>query len=229
MSKHSCDNRGSMVPREQGKRRTRQALLNAALTLTTGGRSMAGLSLREVTRAAGVSPAAFYRHFRDLDELALAVVDDACLSLRRMTREIRRATPTADRAVQDSVRDIVGFLQAETKTLEFLGRERVGGSPRVRRAIANEFSYFVGELANDLRTLPALAHLPDEDTRLVAGLLVSVVVNFITDVLDTPSEAARRSLQFRAIKELRLILVGARHWDPRRGSRVTAAWTYKAR
>src|SRR5690554_3445393 len=55
------------APRTPGSRhvdkaRTRRALLDGALELLTD-RSLDNLGIREVTRAAGVAPAAFYRHF----------------------------------------------------------------------------------------------------------------------------------------------------------------------
>ena len=39
-------------------------------------RSFASLSLREVAREAGIAPTSFYRHFRDVDELGLTMVDE---------------------------------------------------------------------------------------------------------------------------------------------------------
>jgi len=54
-----------LLTREARKRRTREALMEAALRLMSEGRSFTGLGLREVTREAGVVPTAFYRHFRD--------------------------------------------------------------------------------------------------------------------------------------------------------------------
>ena len=58
-----------MSIREERKQQSRQALLNAALQLSTSGRSFARISLREVTRQVGLVPTAFYRHFNDLDFL----------------------------------------------------------------------------------------------------------------------------------------------------------------
>ena len=57
-----------MSIREERKQQSRQALLNAALQLSTSGRSFARISLREVTRQVGLVPTAFYRHFDDLDD-----------------------------------------------------------------------------------------------------------------------------------------------------------------
>jgi AcrR family transcriptional regulator len=208
-----------MVTRAVNKQHTRQRLIDAALTLTQGGRSLASLALREVTRQAGVSPTAFYRHFRDLSELGLSIVDDTCLSLRRMLREVRRATPRPDIAVKGSVANIFTFLTQHHSAVEFVVRERVGGPTHVRQAIAHEIRYFVGELAHDLRPLPSLAKLSDADLQLVASLLVNTVITAITEAVDAapPTDVARAAIGQRAVQQLRMILVGARHWDPARG------------
>ena len=50
------------------KERTRADLLHAALLLLKDN-SFGSLSLREVTREAGVVPTAFYRHFSSMEEL----------------------------------------------------------------------------------------------------------------------------------------------------------------
>ncbi|MFA9204327.1 MAG: hypothetical protein ACEQSD_10050, partial [Flavobacteriales bacterium] len=54
-----------MSLRDERKQQTRQALLDAALGLSTAGRSFSIISLREVAREAGLVPTAFYRHFVD--------------------------------------------------------------------------------------------------------------------------------------------------------------------
>ncbi|WP_241544185.1 TetR family transcriptional regulator, partial [Xanthomonas translucens] len=61
---------------------SREDLLAAALKLIGPHRSVSTLSLREVTREAGIAPNSFYRQFRDMDELAVALIDLAGSSLR---------------------------------------------------------------------------------------------------------------------------------------------------
>ncbi len=64
----------------------RPALIRAALDLSrTGGPE--ALRLREITRAAGVSPNAAYRHFEDLDALVLAAAQVAQDRLAAAMRE----------------------------------------------------------------------------------------------------------------------------------------------
>ena len=60
---------------------SREDLLAAALRLIGPHRSVSSLSLREVAREAGIAPNSFYRQFRDIDELAVALIDLAGQSL----------------------------------------------------------------------------------------------------------------------------------------------------
>ena len=92
-----------MAIRDEKKQQTRQALLEAAIDQVAGGRSFASLSLREVTRDAGVVPASFYRHFRDMDELGLALVDETCQQLRRLIRAARTTQAPGDNMLAASV------------------------------------------------------------------------------------------------------------------------------
>src|ERR1700758_4087926 len=84
--------RDARLTREEHKEMTRQALLKAALRLL-GQNSFDSISLREVTREAGISPTAFYRHFDDMEELGLVLVEESFAGLRGMLRPFR---PRAD-------------------------------------------------------------------------------------------------------------------------------------
>ncbi len=68
--------------REERKEATRRAINAAALKLLDE-RSFSGLSLREVTREAGIVPAAFYRHFESMDALGLVLIDESIPHLAR--------------------------------------------------------------------------------------------------------------------------------------------------
>lgn len=70
----------------------RRALIEEGLQLArTGG--PAAVSLREVTRAVGVSPNAAYRHFTDREHLVRAVAAEAQLALARAIGERVEQTP----------------------------------------------------------------------------------------------------------------------------------------
>ena len=86
--------------REERKEATRRAIVDAALHLLAE-RGFSALSLREVTREAGIVPAAFYRHFESMETLGLVLIDESFRSLRDMLRGARartgRSTPVRRR------------------------------------------------------------------------------------------------------------------------------------
>ena len=72
------------------KEKTRRALIDAAFNQLSAEKSFSNLSLREVAREAGIAPTSFYRHFSDMDELGLEMVDEAGLTLRQLMRQARK-------------------------------------------------------------------------------------------------------------------------------------------
>ena len=206
--------------RDERKQLTRQALLDAALTvsLRTG---FAAVSLREVTREAGVVPTAFYRHFQSLDQLALALVDDVCLRLRQIMREARTAARSSpDLAIRDSVRGYLMYVRTNARAFEFLVRERSGGSRVLREAIGREILYFVRELADDLRLLAPFAAYSRDDLEMIADLVVNAVMSLTLDVQSVPEGQTERARELtrRGVKQLRLIFLGAAMWKPELGA-----------
>lgn len=215
------DTRRLLTQRDERKLQTRKALIEAALELARQGGSLASISLREVAREAGVVPTAFYRHFRDMDELGLALVDDVCLRLRKVIREARAsAQDSRDVAIQSSVRGFVAYVLANEHAFEFLIRERFGARRVVRQAVAREIRYFTDELASDLRAAPPFSTMPGDDVEMIADLVVHTVVNLSADLLELPGgqRVREHELTARAIKQLRLIFLGASQWRPERGA-----------
>lgn len=198
--------------------------MEAALLLMAEGRSFGSLGLREVTRAAGVVPTAFYRHFRDLEELGLALVEESGLTLRRLLREARRGDlPTSD-LIRNSVRRYVDYLDSHRLQLSFLAGERLGGTPAIRGAIRNEVMHFSAELATDLRAIGLLPQLSAMMLDRVCTLVVNTMLNAAGDLLDrTPGASAQRSeLEAALVDQLRLIFLGASVWRSDRSPDASA-------
>ena len=84
-----------MGVRAQQKEKTRRSLVEAAFSQLSAERSFASLSLREVAREAGIAPTSFYRHFRDVDELGLTMVDESGLMLRQLIARRVSVSPKA--------------------------------------------------------------------------------------------------------------------------------------
>ncbi|KFN43942.1 hypothetical protein N789_08310 [Arenimonas oryziterrae DSM 21050 = YC6267] len=200
--------------RIERKERTRQRLIEAALALLGEGRGYTSLSLREITRAAGVVPAAFYRHFRDLDELGLALVEMGGVTLRRLLREARRdGIPPTD-MLRGSVLIYKRFVEERPLVFRFIASERGGGSPVIRAAIRTEESHFASEMAQDLRALGTLPDLSSASLQMICGLVVATMLNAASDILDLPpgQPTPEHELVENFVRQLRLVFLGARHW-----------------
>lgn len=196
------------------KQMTRERLLDAALTLMSGGNSFPSLSLREVTREAGVVPTAFYRHFRDMDELGLALVEECGLTLRRLLREVRKAgVPTTD-IIRHSVAIYLQYVRANPRHFRTAASERHGGSPTMRQAIRNEVGHFVREMAQDLRLIGYRADLPTDALEMICSLVVNTMLNAASDILDLPADQPQltRELEENFISQIRLVFLGAEQW-----------------
>ncbi len=85
------------------KEKTRRALIDAAFNQLSAEKSFSNLSLREVAREAGIAPTSFYRHFSDMDELGLEMVDEAGLTLRQLMRQARKRIDAGGSVIRVSV------------------------------------------------------------------------------------------------------------------------------
>src|ERR1044072_4348645 len=97
--------------RQAQKQKTRQAFLDAALELLEE-QSLSSLGLREVTRAVGVAPTAFYRHFRSIADLGAALVEEALGSLHPMIRTTVSAADDHAQRIKRAIELIAGHVDA---------------------------------------------------------------------------------------------------------------------
>ncbi|MDR3418221.1 MAG: HTH-type transcriptional repressor FabR [Nevskia sp.] len=207
--------RQNLGSRSQRKQLTRDALLEAALRLMKEGRGFTGLSLREVTREAGVVPTAFYRHFRDMDELGLALVEECGMTLRRLLRETRRAgVPLFTDMIRRSVLVYKRYVEDNRLQFLFISSERDGGSPVIREAIRREVAHFTNEMAQDLRSLNAFPGLSMATLEMICGLVVNGMLSTAADILDLPPRRPEldQELVEDSVRRLRVIFLGALQW-----------------
>lgn len=197
-----------MSARAEQKLKTRRALMDAALRQLSADRGFGSLSLREVAREAGIAPTSFYRHFAELDELGLALVDEGGVALRQLMRQARKRIARNGSAINTSVDTFMEYLNNNANLFRLMLRERTGVSKTFRTAIQAEIDHFVTELADDLRRFAEEQRKPLSDARLVAEAMVTLVFNHGAEALDaTPRE--KEELKTKLKTELRMILLGA--------------------
>lgn len=208
-----------MVSQVDRKLRTRKALMDGALELVGEGKHYAGVSLREVAKRAGVAPNAFYRHFNDLDELGLVLVDEFGLLLRQLMRQARMQGLAADRMISDSVDFYIEHVKQQPMLFRFMAQTLTGGSPAMRQAIRNELGYFAKEMVVDLERLGILTQISPSDMDMLGHLVINTVSSSTTEVLDLPegSEKLVSTIRDRTVKQIRMIFLGASAWDTQSG------------
>ena len=204
-----------MVSQVDRKLITRKALMDSALALVAEGNHYSSLSIREVAKRAGVVPNAFYRHFKDLDELGLALADQLGLLLRQIMRQARLQGLAADSMISDSVDFYIEYVQKDPALFRFMAQSITGGSPAMREAMRNELGHFAKEMVMDMNRLGILTHISGIDMDMLGHLVVQTVFGTTTEILDLPESSANMiaAIHERTIKQVRLIFLGASAWD----------------
>lgn len=219
-----------MSIRDERKQQSRQALLEAALTLSTSGRSFSTISLREVAREAGLVPTAFYRHFQDMDELGSDLVDQVAIGLHHLLRSLREGfemkTPSTTRL---SIERFFNAIDQSPRHWLFLIGERWGGSPVVRDAIAREIRFFIDDLAEDMKKLPAFQHVGiSQDLQVMSSILINLSFSWGMTWLNLPEknnaasiDEQREQLIHSTTKQAQLMFRGISNWKSDSASSVS--------
>lgn len=188
---------------------TRQDLIDAALRLIGPHRSVSSLSLREVAREAGIAPNSFYRQFRDIDELAVALIDLAGQSLRKIVGAARHRATTDQSIVRGSLEAFMEQLRADDALLHVLLREGTVGSDAFKRAVDRELTFFEEELRGDLVRLSSAANATLHRPDLVARAITRLVFAMGATAMDSPPGRDGVLIDEMATM-VRMILAGAR-------------------
>ena len=200
----------------------KQKLIDAALELAASTRSLASLGLREVTRYAGLAPNAFYRHFRNFDELGLEVIDLLGDKLRRGLRERRlnwrnrHAAPVHlfDQEKFAGLKEIIG--QSVGLVLEFVLeyqvaytvgiRELHGTSPLLRGAMEHLLEQFAADMAEDVQAMLATPGVDPATLQEISHEVIRQMSFFSMDYLRHP--ARRNEIRQRAERFITRLFAG---------------------
>ncbi|MFG2467569.1 TetR family transcriptional regulator [Streptomyces canus] len=199
--------------RQAQKQKTRQALLDAALALLEE-QSLSSLGLREVTRAVGVAPTAFYRHFRSIADLGAALVEEALGSLHPMIRTTVSAADDHAQRIKRAIELIAGHVDAYPAHVRFIARERHGGVQPVREAIRDQLARFGQEVKDELAKDPVSEGWSEDDLLMLANLYVDqmlITASLFLEALEASPEERERVCHV-AERQLRLISIGREHW-----------------
>ncbi|WP_297821735.1 HTH-type transcriptional repressor FabR [uncultured Paraglaciecola sp.] len=191
--------------RQEQKLRTRRSIIEAAFLLLDEQRSLSSISLREVAREAGIAPTSFYRHFKDIDELGLTLVDEAGLALRQLMRQARVRIASGGGVINTSVDTFMEFITANNNVFRLLLREHTGTSMAFRAAVLREIKHFNVELTDYTISNTGL---PYNIANLQAEAMVKLVFSAGAEALDA-SDEQKANVAERVKLQLRFVVNGA--------------------
>lgn len=132
----------------------REALVAAALDLIAA-KGPAGFSFAEAARAAGVSPAAPYRHFRDRDDLIAEVAKRGFdLFADRLEQALQEGGPSPLRAFEAVGAAYLDFARTERPYFVAMFRSGTPASPEVAGAGERAFAVLRRACEGLVRHLP---------------------------------------------------------------------------
>lgn len=197
--------------RQLGRKATisREDIIAAALRLVGPHRSISSLSLREITREAGIAPNSFYRHFKSPEELAIHVIELSGSTLREVIGQARiKAQELNKGIVRMSVETFIEQLYTDGNYLPLLLREGVVGSDKFKETVRQQLAYFEQELTEDLIEIAARGHSKPIEPRLIARAITRLVFTMGADALDRP-QAEHRQLIEEMVVMIKMLITGA--------------------
>ena len=197
--------------REQQKQETRQNIINAAFACLDAEKSLSSLSLREIARNAGIAPTSFYRHFKDVNDLGMTLVDEAGLTLRQLMRSARRRITKDSNAIDSSVDTFMEFINENKNIFRVLLREHTGTSAEFRSAVRREIQHFIKELSDYIMHRQ---HISQQLADLQSEAMVMIVFSAGAQALD-----AQPNQQFviaeKVKYQLMFVQLGVRQFKPK--------------
>ena len=188
---------------------SREDIIEATLRLVGPNRSISSLSLREITREAGIAPNSFYRHFKSTEELAICVIELAGSTLRNVIGQARfRAQELNKGIVRMSVETFIEQLTSDGHYLPILLREGVVGSDRFKDAVREQLAFFEQELTDDLVAIAVRTSNPPPHPELIARAITRLVFAMGADALELPTQEHQKMMGEMVIM-IKMLVTGA--------------------
>ncbi|MFI3256188.1 MAG: HTH-type transcriptional repressor FabR [Psittacicella sp.] len=191
--------------RDQKRELTRKAIIAAGFNQLSAEKGFSNISLRGVTKQAKISPASFYHHFSDMNELGLVMVDEAGLILRQLLRQARKRIIKGGNTILISVHLFFEFIKNNPNTFRLLLRESSGTSQEFRAAVAREIKHFIEELAEYMTDVSKYSFSYAYE---VSEGMVILAFSSGASILDLNLKDSLK-LQKRLIRQLFMIIKGA--------------------
>jgi len=203
------------------KEKTSLALIEAALEHCSK-EGYASLSLRSVARKANIAPTSFYRHFRDIDELGVAMIDkgsDILLTWLVQTLDKMVWQPLKEYTLDERMTSIekitipfvdsfIHLMETHPFLLGLFFQERTGSSEPLRTSIAKTEKKMIDTLSDHLTTITLIHNSGFENTSLIAKTMIRIASADGLELL-IQSNNNREEVIHQLIQKLNFLLLGA--------------------
>ncbi len=199
--------RSSLAARELPEAGGRERLIAAGLKLAAEKRSLNALGVRELGRMAGLNPNTFYRHFKTLEELSVAIIDEFAQDLAPALRAIRLSGEPPETIPRRTVEYVFEYARQHPEAFIIGVRELHGSSGLLQQALRARLKVIAGEMAEDVL---AIDLVPGVTAELLAELAEPIVEQVFHRTLDYLEEPKRRAdLVRRTAHFIDALIVGA--------------------
>ncbi|WP_370263953.1 TetR family transcriptional regulator [Limnobacter sp.] len=187
----------------------RQRLIDAALNLSYHRRSFSSLGIREITREAGLSAPAFYRHFEDLADLGTAVILEVEKAVIEAFTEVRiRTAQEADLDIRPMlVKRFFDWAVDNPKPVVVGASEAFGSLERMREGLKKTIRAISLDICSDPRISRLLPGLPKDEMIEVLEVLAQNILFMAVDYIEHPDQ--RDALFEKALRIVAVIFAGA--------------------
>ena len=137
-------------------------------------------------------------------------MDEVGLSLRQLLRQTRRERSPMPRwdAIVLSVDTYLDYIRNNRSLFQLLLGERMGGTPKFRKALHAELERFKDELASDLTELQKQYGPPLKEPRMTAEVIVSIFFVVGAEALDLEKKDYAK-LAHKMATEILMVFEGA--------------------
>ena len=197
-----------MDPRKIRKAETRQQLLSVTAEALASGRSFDTMSLREVAKLAGIAPTSFYRHFHDMEELGLALIEEHGRALLAVIEDVRSHVTEGRSLIRAWVTAVYDFIMAKQGLSRMIVKESLSPDSPFREASEGLFLAISSDLADYLEQDAKHRGVPIGYPRLAANAMVSMLFTSGITLLNAPAVDRERHIDAAVIK-VKMIMRGA--------------------
>lgn len=194
--------------RKEQKAETRQKLVDAAAAELASGRSFDTLSLREVSKLAGIAPTSFYRHFHDMEGLGLALIEEEGRSLLDLMHRVREQASGGTSLIRASVNTLFDHIFSNQGISRMVLQESLSRESPFREAAERLLATMSSDLADYLVADAKQRGVPLKHPGLAADSAVAILFTTGIALLDAPPGDREKQAE-AAVTKLRMIMRGA--------------------